>query len=264
MPLIECSFSSEVLSKTVSMKVILPGESVSGLKERSGRKEYPVLFLLHGFSDDHTAWTRNSSLERYVEGLGLAVVMPQADNSYYTDMAHGGKYWTYLTEELPLKARAMFPLSKKKEDNFVAGHSMGGFGALKWVLNRPDMFKAAASMSGVADMVFHLENVRKENSDKTKALSLVFGEGDISRTANDIIWKLEELADSNREMPLLYQTCGTEDFLYEHNIRFYEKCKELNIPITSEFMEGDHNWAYWDQAIQKILRWLPIEDSSSF
>ncbi len=260
MPRIECSFYSEILSKVVSMTVLLPQEPIDKLKQKKEHK-YPTLYLLHGFSDHHNTWSDSTSLQRYVEGRGLAVVMPAVDNSYYTDMVYGGNYWTFLTEEILMKSRSMFPLSDKREDTFVAGHSMGGFGALKWGLNKPETFKAIASMSGVADMVYHLENVRKEDSDKTRALNLVFGEGDISHTENDILWKLERLARSEEKSPMIYQTCGTEDFLYEHNVRFSKKSIEVNYSTTTEFMSGDHNWEFWDAAIQRVLNWLPIKNS---
>lgn len=260
MPKIECRFFSEVLSKVVEMTVILPQETMVNLKESNRTPKYPTLFLLHGFSDSHSTWSSSTSLERYVEGIGLAVVMPGVDNSYYTDMVHGGNYWTYLTEELPVKARSMFPLSNKREENFVAGHSMGGFGALKWALNHPDQFQAVASMSGVTDMVFHMDNMRSEVSDKSKWLQLVFGEGDIRQSENDLLYKIQELGRNKSKLPMIYQACGTEDFLFEHNVRFLEKCKKEKVRIDHEFEPGDHNWDYWDSVIQKVLKWLPIEN----
>ncbi|MFD1172365.1 alpha/beta hydrolase [Oceanobacillus picturae] len=256
MALFQCEFSSEVLSRSVSMNVILPQPSFKD--EDTTDKKYPTLFLLHGFSDNHTAYLRTTSIERYAADKGLAIVMPGLDNSYYTDMAHGGKYWTFLTEELPAAARSFFPLSEKREDNFVAGHSMGGFGALKWALNFPDRFAAVASMSGVTDMVYHLANVRKEPGDKKRSLELVFGEADVSKTENDLIYKLERLNESSSEKPMLYQSCGTEDFLYEHNLRFHRICKETDLDYTYDFGPGDHTWEYWDDKIQDILKWLPI------
>ncbi|WP_026571180.1 MULTISPECIES: alpha/beta hydrolase family protein [Sediminibacillus] len=253
MALIECNFGSEVLSKNMEMKVILPQE------RRPDGTGHPTLYLLHGFSDNHTAWTRCTSLERYAEEKKLAVVMPAVDNSYYADMKYGGSYWTFLTEELPKTARSLFPLSAKREDNFVAGQSMGGFGALKWALNHPERFAAAASLSGVTDMVYHLQNVRQENSDKSRYLSLVFGDEDISGTVDDLLYQLRRLDKSVKEKPALYQACGTEDFLYEHNRRFLHACKETSFALTTDFGPGDHEWQYWDQVIQRVLRWLPVK-----
>lgn len=257
MALLTCNFSSEILSKSVSMNVLLPQPSLTDIKGEHKQKKHPTLFLLHGFSDNHTTWVRNTALERYVQDLGIAVVMPAVDNSYYTDMKYGNKYWTFLTEELPVVARALFPLSYRREDTFVAGHSMGGFGALKWGLNHPEMFAAVASLSGVTDMVYHLQNVRKEDGDKNRSLSLVFGNEDISHTENDLLWKLEQV-DNTSTKPMLFQACGTEDFLYEHNKHFFEVCQQTDINLTTTFNTGDHTWDYWDQTIQKVLQWLPI------
>ena len=125
MALIQCDFFSESLGFSTSMNVILP---------QPARERYRVLYLLHGMSDDHTIWCRRTSIERYVDPLGLAVVMPAVHRGYYTDMAAGYRYWTFISEELPALARSFFPLSHKREDTFVAGLSMGGYGAFKLAL----------------------------------------------------------------------------------------------------------------------------------
>lgn len=258
MALIQCEFSSEVLSKSVSITVILPQNSFTDTNQKLVGKKYPTLFLLHGFSDNHSIWTRNTSLERYVSDLGIAVVMPAGDNSYYTDMEYGANYWTFLTEELPFVVRSLFPLSDRKKDNFLAGLSMGGFGALKWGLNHPTDFAAIASLSGVTDMVFHLEKVRKVQGDKNRTMFHIFGDKDITNTSNDLLWKLEQVDNSIEPKPLLYQACGTEDFLYEHNMRFFNKCKKTGFDLTTNFGPGDHTWEYWDKTIQDVLKWLPV------
>lgn len=252
MALIQCEFLSEVLTKSMSMTVILPQETDQ--PQASATKKYPVLYLLHGFSDNHTAWTRLTGIERYVNDLGLAVVMPAIDNSYYTDMVHGGAYWTFLTEELPAIVQSFFPISGDRQHTFVAGNSMGGFGALKWGLNCPDRIAAVASLSGVTDMVFHLDNVPKNPNHKNTHFSLIFGDNDIRQTDNDLVWKVSQQG----QKPLLYQLCGTEDFLFEHNQRFNQACSENQIPVKTEFDQGDHTWAYWDEKIQHVLAWLPI------
>lgn len=252
---IQCDFKSKVLSKSMSMTVILPEESISS--EYSSKKTYPVLYLLHGYSDDHTTWVRNTSIERYAHDLGLAVVMPGMDNSYYTDMKYGGAYWTFLTEELPLLTQSFFPVTNDPMQTFAAGHSMGGFGVLKWGLSKPERFRAIASLSGVTDMAAHLENTRMQSDDKSDQLSLIFGKEDIRKSQNDILWLLEN-ASTNKRLPMLYQTCGTEDFLYPLNVRFQKKCEALHLSAVHHFEKGDHTWDFWDQAIQRVLAWLPI------
>ena len=140
-------FRSDALQIAVSVDVILPQEAC--LK---GRKP-PVLYLLHGLSDDHSIWLRRTSIERYADVLGLAVVMPAVNRSFYADTAYGAQYWTFVSEELPRVMHGFFPLSDKRADTFVAGLSMGGYGAFKLALTLPDRFAAAASLSGALDVV---------------------------------------------------------------------------------------------------------------
>jgi S-formylglutathione hydrolase FrmB len=159
MALLHCDFFSDVLGLSTSMTVILPQATTRqiGMSGAVRADAHPTLYLLHGMSDDHTIWVRRTSIERYVAPLGLAVVMPAVHRSFYTDMAHGANYWTFISEELPLLARSFFPLATSREANFVAGLSMGGYGAFKLALTYPDRFAAAASLSGVLDLVSSLQ-----------------------------------------------------------------------------------------------------------
>src|ERR671939_265941 len=147
---LRCDFFSEALSLSTSMTVLLPQQTTTqiGLAGRAVSGPPPVLYLLHGLSDDDTIWLRRTSIERYVAPLGLAVVMPQVHRSFYTDEAYGGRYWTFVSQELPELVGRFFRVSQRREDTFVAGLSMGGYGALKLALRRPERFAAAASLSG--------------------------------------------------------------------------------------------------------------------
>ena len=109
------------------MTVILPEATATqiGMVGRTGAGLPPVLYLLHGLSDDDTTWLRRTSIERYVASLGLAVVMPQVHRSFYTDEALGGRYWSFLSEELPALVSTFFRVSERRSDTFVAGLSMG-------------------------------------------------------------------------------------------------------------------------------------------
>ena len=116
MALLRCDFFSDVLELSTSMTVILP-QSTSGqigMSGSAGEGAPPVLYLLHGLSDDDTTWLRRTSIERYVAPLGLAVVMPQVHRSFYTDQAHGGRYWTFLSEELPALVGGFFRVSDRR------------------------------------------------------------------------------------------------------------------------------------------------------
>jgi putative tributyrin esterase len=258
---IDCHFYSDTLEISTAMYVILP-QSVQtqiGLEGHaaSGAK-HPTLYLLHGLSDDHTIWMRNTSIERYASQLGIAIVMPAVNRSFYADMAKGAKYWSFISEELPMLARSFFPLSDARKDNFVAGLSMGGYGAFKWALNRPEQFAAAASLSGVMDL-YEAAAVRK-----LRGLQLVFNQpSDILGSDSDLFALAAKRADSS-ELPMLYQCCGTEDFLYDENVRFHEHCRNLGIDLTYEEETGAHEWGYWDAKIQRVLKWLPLQKEIPF
>src|SRR5437868_6066068 len=148
MAFFDCHFFSDVLGLTVTAHVLLPQKTERQIGLAGGAKTdggFPTLTLLHGLSDDHTIWSRRTSIERYAAARNLAVIMPAAGRSFYQDMASGARYWTFVSEELPAILRHFFPLSEKRADNFVAGLSMGGYGAMRLALAHPERFAAAAS-----------------------------------------------------------------------------------------------------------------------
>ncbi|HZU87368.1 MAG TPA: alpha/beta hydrolase family protein [Anaerolineaceae bacterium] len=252
MALIECKFRSNVLQLEMAMNVILPDPA-----ELPAGRRLPTLYLLHGLSDDHTIWQRRTSIERYVDGRNLAVVMPEVGRSFYSDMAHGLRYWTFISQELPAVARAYFPLSEKREDNFVAGLSMGGYGAFKLGLNLPEHFAAAASLSGALDILAPLD---VPDPDWRQEMVNIFGDPDkVKGSDRDLFWLAEQLGASKwKDMPF-YQWCGSEDFLYEDNLRFREQARKCKLNLTYEEGPGDHSWGYWDTLIQRVLDWLPLK-----
>lgn len=256
MALIQCHFFSEVLGLSTSMTVILPQQTSAqiGMTNTAGNGLHPTLYLLHGLSDDDSIWLRRTSIERYVASMGLAVVMPQVHRSFYTDMEHGGKYWTFISEELPALARSFFPLSHAREDNFVAGLSMGGYGAFKLGLRCPDRFAAAASLSGALDMVSRIGPAEDRLYDNR----LIYGDRDISGTDDDLLHLVRKVDAGDGPKPMLYQCCGTEDFLYEDNQSFRQVCEQTSLDYTYQEGPGGHDWGYWDTHIQNVLKWLPL------
>ncbi|HTY70857.1 MAG TPA: alpha/beta hydrolase family protein [Actinomycetes bacterium] len=253
---LRCDFYSDVLGLSTSMTVILPQQTATqiGLAGRASDAPPPVLYLLHGLSDDDTIWLRRTSIERYVAPLGLAVVMPQVGRSFYTDEAHGGRYWTFLCEELPAVVRSFFVVSDRREDTFVAGLSMGGYGALKWALRHPGAFAAAASLSGALD-VAALQAAPPMPEDPT-LMRRVFGEQPVAGGPEDLL-ALVGGADPE-ELPALYVCCGRQDPLHARNQVFVAACAEAGVPVTTSFDPGEHEWGYWDEKIQEVLAWLPL------
>jgi S-formylglutathione hydrolase FrmB len=258
MALLRCDFFSDTLGFSTSMTVILPQRTTGqiGMTGRATDEPFPTLYLLHGLSDDDSIWLRRTSIERYVAELGLAVVMPQVHRSFYTDEAFGRPYWTFLSEELPQVAAGFFRLSTHPEDTFVAGLSMGGYGAFKWALRHPDRFAAAASLSGALDLAARQHGPGR--AEDPRMMERIFDGRTVAGTEDDLFWLLDQASD----LPPLYLCCGTEDPLFDDNVRFRDRCRATGTPVVVDFGPGDHEWGYWDTKIQDVLAWLPIKGAT--
>lgn len=257
---LRCDFYSDALGLSTSMTVILPQQTRTqiGMAGRAGSEPPPVLYLLHGLSDDDTTWLRRTSVERYVAPLGLAVIMPQVHRSFYNDQAYGGAYWTFLSEELPGVVAELFRVSDRREDTFVAGLSMGGYGAMRWALNHPERFAAAASFSGAVNITgMRTSRVRQEDP---RLYERIFGAEPVPDSAD--LFKLIKQVDHDR-CPALYVGCGTEDGLVEDNRAFVRLIEEAGLEVRTSFVPGEHEWGLWDREIQQVLDWLPIRGRES-
>lgn len=251
---LRCDFFSESLALSTSMTVLLPQRTVGQIGMAGTVREYgtPVLYLLHGLSDDDTIWLRRTSIERYVTDLGIAVVMPQVHRSFYTDMTNeGGRYWSFVADELPQLVADSFQVSTRREDTFVAGLSMGGYGAFKLALRRPDRFAAAGSLSGCLDV-----NRFGEVPGRSGVVTNIWGARGSAGTEDDLLSLLAEADPS--VLPTLWATCGTEDGLLGHQQTFVAKARERGIEVTADEQPGNHDWAFWDTHIQRFLATLPL------
>ncbi|HET7429901.1 MAG TPA: alpha/beta hydrolase family protein [Nocardioides sp.] len=249
MALLSCDFFSEALMVGTSVTVVLPQatEDQIGVSDSGADGPPPVLYLLHGLTDDHTAWHRYTSVARYAEAAGLAVVMPSAFHSFYADEVHGHAYWTFVSEELPAIVRSFFRVSDAPEDTFVAGLSMGGYGALKLALTHPDRYAAAASLSGALDVTYLAAR---------PDLAAVFG-----RAFDDVVGPADDLfalLDAASSVPPLYVGCGTEDHLFEATQRFLAAATAAGVDLTIDLRPGEHEWSLWDRMIEDVIGWLPI------
>lgn len=259
MAFLQVAHKSEILKMEQAFSVILPQ---IGLKDTEKKKEieehgFKTLFLLHGLSDDHSIWMRRTSIERYALEYGIAVVMPSVNRSFYADMKQGLPYYSYMAEELPHVVRSYFPLSKRREDNYIAGLSMGGYGAFMIALRNPGMFAAAGSFSGVVDIAPVYTHTSDAHEDIRYLLKQVFGSRqDYVNSDYNTIAMMEKHRKAGVELPRLYQCCGTEDFLYPVNTIFRRAAKKLGVALTYEEGPGAHEWGYWDASVQRFLEWL--------
>ena len=245
--LLQIRHPSSVLGFGTNLTVVAPSTLAGGTPPG-------VLYLLHGYSDDDSIWLRRTSLERYLERRNLLVVMPAVHLSFYADMAQGQAYNTYVAEELPAFVRRTFRTTSSRSRTFVAGLSMGGYGAMRLAFEHPDRFGAAASFSGALDVaaktftepgVFRDQMVR------------VFGDlGKLKGSRHDLMKLASGHAKAGTRLPRLYACCGTEDFLYGDNQLFRQRMAKLGIPLTYEESAGAHDWAYWDRMLPRVLEWM--------
>ncbi len=258
MAFIRTDFFSDALGMCAQMNVILP-ETLRDDPAYGFGKPYPVLYLLHGMGNDHTEWMRMTSIERYARDYRLAVIMPSTNLGWYTDMYYGYDYFSFIAEELPEICNRFFPnISRAREDTFVAGLSMGGYGALKCALAKPARYSRAASLSGATDMaLLQREAPDEEGRDYWES---VFGPlEDFPGSGNDIHALAEKLAASGVEKPEIYMWCGEQDDLKMCSDSTAALLGSLGYKVDYTTGEGTHEWKYWDEQIEKVLAWLPLE-----
>ena len=264
MALIHANFFSEALGMERQIDVILPqasnGVGQAGTKAAEA-SDIPVLYLLHGGSDDHTIWQRRTSIERYATAKGLAVIMPSTDLGFYCDMKYGYDYFRYIGEELPKIVHEFFPaLSTSREKTFVAGLSMGGFGAFKLGIHYPERFSHAASLSGFLDPAADLAGFTAKEDRPEGAFDWIYGSAEeVVGGIDDLPYQMEEQIRKGTDLPRFFMACGTEDFLYQTNLRFKNRF-EGRIDLTYFEEPGTHEWGFWDRNIQKVIDWLGLDE----
>jgi putative tributyrin esterase len=236
------------LGRMTSATFIVP-EQVEG--------PFGVLFLLHGHSDDHTAWLRRSNVERYVEGLPLIVVMPNGEKGWYNDALYdpSKKFESLIINDLiPFVDRA-FDTTGSRLSRTIAGLSMGGYGAMKLGLKYPELFCGVHSFSGALNMASPNEIGRGEE------FRLIFG--DFVGPAMDI-FAIARAAEP-KSLPQISFDCGVDDFLIEHSRAFKALLSDLGIAHDYTEYSGAHNWAYWNahflDALPMLLSAMAIEAS---
>jgi putative tributyrin esterase len=256
MGLMHLSFLSKTLGFMTNVYLIMPTE------HHEMRESFPVLYLLHGGAGNAQDWIRYSNIENYAQEHGMVVVMPEVGgSSFYGDMVHGYDYYTYITEELTQLVTSYFPVSDKASDRYVAGFSMGGYGAFKWAFNQPGYFKAAGNFSGISfiDEIFDKSKsgfAKHGRDDEKGVCHLVFGGFDkMIGTMNDTRYLANQVIEHNLALPKLFTAIGVDDFSYEHAQRYVKYLKNKGIMVHHQDMAGDHEWKVWDEAVKVFIPW---------
>jgi len=254
------SVFSKMLNMDTSVGVILPQDSryhrgLSPLPEGVTARERPrTLILLHGLTDNWSAWGYRSRVLSYAEEFDTAVIMPEVQRSFYQDMRDGEAYFSYVYDELPELAAALFNVSVEPEDLMVAGLSMGGYGALRCALTGPERYHAVGAFSSVTDLeAFTLDMpVRKETRGFERVVRGMFGEGRRAPEEALLVPLAKRAAAGSARTPIL-MTCGTEDELYPGCEAFAGVLEGLGWPVRFESWPGIHEWGFWDTSIRRFL-----------
>ena len=262
MALIQVNFVSAALQRTVPVQVILPVDKLTPDGKLPPEKKFKTLYLLHGYLGNYTDWVSSTRIQRWAEERDLCVVMPSGDNAFYVDRpATGNCYGRFIGEELVEMTRRMFPLSRKREDTFIGGLSMGGYGAIRNGLKYHETFGAAISFSGVLQPFESLAKVPAEYD--TSFETGIFG--DLKEAADsdkNPTWLVKTLAKAKAVFPNIYIACGTEDSLIGHSRDFRDLLVKNGCDVTYAEGPGGHEWDFWDTYIRKVLDWLPLEEVS--
>jgi len=252
-------YYSEILRRDSAFYALLPErmDMRPDTEPRPGNR-YQVLYLLHGLRSDASSWFRKTAMpELYTQEYQLIVILPDAACNFYADMAYGDAYFSLVAEEIPRVAGAWFPISKKREDTFVAGLSMGGYGALKLALRRPERYAAALSLSGALDIQSAVDFALGEKNFPLRP-ELVYKDPAHLRGSDEDLFALVKQADK-AALPALKLYCGEQDGFLQTNQAFAALCAAEGIRVPLTVSPGGHDWGYWDMVLQQMLKDLPLK-----
>lgn len=256
------NFFSKALKTHEEIRVLLPsvpdGEAMSMSYDAlyPGKTNIPVLWLLHGALDDGSAWLRKTTLERLLEDKNIAAVLPSGRNSFYTDEKQGDPYFEYITQELPALLRHLFPLSPRREDNFIAGASMGGYGAARCALLCPEHYAAFGSFSGAPDIKELERGLAAAGLDLFR-FDLVFGGADAVKGTDSDLSVLAHGLSSAAVKPAAYLTCGTQETInYPMNLAFRDTLVKNCFSVRYEDGPWNHDWENWDNTLKGFIDFI--------
>jgi S-formylglutathione hydrolase FrmB len=254
-------WDSQELGITTPVNIILPC-----MKDIKHGEPYQVLWLLHGGGGNYSDWMRHTSIERYVQGRKLAVVMPEGADSSYVNMAVGGKtsrYQTYIARELRYYLTSILPLSTRREDNFVAGASMGGHGAARFALTFPELFGRTGCFSS-GNLVDYYGTDGMDTSVRNTRMVKLFGVDKpdlLKNTTADFYYLMENIGKTDAPRPQFYLACGTEDKRYPYAVDMRNHLVNYGFSCTFREGPGGHTWEFWDKWVQDFISWLPTAEA---
>ena len=253
-------FFSGTLKRVVSFNILLPNDCFPDMIKDNANYNRPtkILMLLHGYSGNNKDWLFGSSIQQLSIKYNIAVILPSGDNSFYLD-GESQKYGTFIGEELINYVRRTFGLSADKNDTYIGGLSMGGFGAIHVALKHNNTFSKAFGLSSA--LIIH--DIKNKDESFSNGVAdyyyyrSVFGnlnkleDGDSNPEG-----LIRQLKNSNEEIPSIFMACGKQDFLIEQNRDFYKFLIDNNIDIYYKEDNGIHNWEFWNKYLEPAIEWL--------
>ncbi len=234
------NYFSKSLVKASSFNIVFPDDAAIP-------KPWSVFYLLHGLSDDHTIWMRRTSIERYVAGLPLVVVMPDGGRGWYTNGIEGYAHEDDLIKDVVGLVDRTFPVKAERSGRAIGGLSMGGYGAVKVGLKHHEMFASINSHSGALGFArISGEDARKLSPEFTR----IFGKS--PKDGPEDPFAIVQKIDHGR-VPAMRIDCGVEDFLLDQNRQFHAHLDSLHIAHEYQEYPGSHDWAYWDKHVQEAV-----------
>ncbi len=270
MSVFQCNFYSKCLANFVDVTVYVPsyhnGDITMGdlpmdvIYDKN--QKFKTIYLLHGMLDDHSCWMRWSMVEEQAEKHRFALVMPSGQNGFYINAVHGLAYYDFINEELPLWAEMNFPLLEGRENRYIAGLSMGGYGAMRHGLANPDRYAAIGAFSGALD-ILELKNALEAVSTYHNIVdydNLFGGIEAIKGSDNDLYALADKCKEVAKELPKIYITCGTEDVICLNMDRKYrDALLEKGYDVTYYEMPGVHEWKVWNESIKRFMNVIDPE-----
>lgn len=263
MAIVRVELFSESLLRKVPITCIIPIDKNNYFDLEKDEVKLPLksLYLLHGGFGSDLDWLSGTRIERYATEHHLAVIMPAGENSFYLDSKSGVRnYGKFIGSELVQLTRKMFPLSSKREDTFIGGLSMGGYGALINGLKYNDTFGKIALLSPalMQDSVINSKyNTKYPIFDRKYYEEIYSNLDEIKGSELDYYALIKSKKNENSDLPDLYVCCGRDDEVFiDENRKYHNFLKELD--ILHEYYEsaGGHDWDFWDIHIKKIVNWL--------
>lgn len=242
----DAEFQSTSLGREMKYRVLLPASY------DQGDTRYPVLYLLHGLYGNYKNWTDNTAVQKYASGMDLIIAMPDGEDSWYTNWSTDPKqkFEDYMVKDFIAEVESKYRTTPTRETRYIAGLSMGGYGALKFSIRYPQLFSIAGSFSGALNAPTTLQS---EKPVYALQLLRVYGRnGNKTRSENDISRLISTAKPAS--LPYLYLTCGEDDYFVSPNRQFVSNLPSLKVRYEYHELPGVHDWRFWDSSIRDFLQ----------